>query len=53
MSSVDVHRITTVEQLRARIGEASAIVPLKLWKSLNETCRWVHPEVTLLTACDG
>jgi PPOX class probable FMN-dependent enzyme len=37
MSTVDPHRITTVEQLRARIGEASAIVPLKLWKSLNET----------------
>ena len=37
MSTVDAHRITTVEQLRARIGEPSAIVPLKLWKSLNET----------------
>lgn len=37
MSTVDPHRITTVEQLRARIGEASSIVPLKLWKSLNET----------------
>ncbi|MBM4258585.1 MAG: pyridoxamine 5'-phosphate oxidase family protein [Deltaproteobacteria bacterium] len=37
MSTTDVHRITTVEQLRARIGEPSAVVPLKLWKSLNET----------------
>ncbi len=37
MSTVDPHRITTVEQLRTRIGEASSIVPLKLWKSLNET----------------
>lgn len=37
MSTLDPHRITTVEQLRARIGEPSAIVPLKLWKSLNET----------------
>jgi|SRR5581483_3633969 len=37
MSTVDVHRITTVEQLRARIGEPSPIVPQKLWKSLNET----------------
>lgn len=37
MSTTDAHRITTVEQLRARIGEPSAVVPLKLWKSLNET----------------
>jgi hypothetical protein len=37
MSSIDPHRITNVEQLRARIGEVSALVPLKLWKSLNET----------------
>jgi PPOX class probable FMN-dependent enzyme len=37
MSTIDPHRITTVEQLRARIGEPSSIVPLKLWQSLNET----------------
>jgi uncharacterized protein len=37
MSMIDPHRITTVEQLRARIGEPSAIVPQKLWTSLNET----------------
>jgi len=37
MSTVDAHRITTIEQLRTRIGEPSAIVPQKLWKSLNET----------------
>ena len=37
MSMLDTHRITTIEQLRARIGEPSPLVPQKLWKSLNET----------------
>lgn len=37
MSTVDTHRITTIKQLRARIGDPSPIVPQKLWKSLNET----------------
>lgn len=36
MSIVDTHRITTIEQLRTRIGEPSPLVPQKLWKSLNE-----------------
>lgn len=37
MSTVDVHRITTIEQLRARIGEVSPVAPQKVWKALEET----------------
>jgi len=31
MSTMDAYRITTVEQLRDRIGDPSPIVPQKLW----------------------
>jgi PPOX class probable FMN-dependent enzyme len=35
MSTTDSYRITNVEQLRARIGEPSPVVPHKLWSSLE------------------
>lgn len=35
MAATDPYRITTVEQLRTRIGEPSSLVPHKLWRSLE------------------
>jgi PPOX class probable FMN-dependent enzyme len=35
MGATDPYRITTVEQLRARIGETSPLVQHKLWSSLE------------------
>ncbi|MGE0822056.1 MAG: MSMEG_1061 family FMN-dependent PPOX-type flavoprotein [Candidatus Binatia bacterium] len=35
MTTTDPHRITTVEQLRARIGEPHPLVPHKLWRALE------------------
>jgi uncharacterized protein len=35
MAATDPYRITTVEQLRARIGEPSPLVEYKLWRSLE------------------
>jgi PPOX class probable FMN-dependent enzyme len=35
MPTTDTHRITTVEQLRALIGEPHPLVPHKLWRTLE------------------
>jgi PPOX class probable FMN-dependent enzyme len=35
MQSTDPHRISTVEQLRALVGEPHPLVPHKLWKTLE------------------
>ena len=37
MSERDAHRITTIEQLRARIGEPHPLVPHKLLHALDQT----------------
>jgi uncharacterized protein len=38
MAGTDPHRITTVAQLRARIGEPGSLVRHKLWRALDQTC---------------
>ena len=37
-ATADPHRITSVEQLRERIGSPSELVPHKLWTELDESC---------------
>ena len=37
-ATTDPHQITSVEQLRERIGSPSELVPHKLWTELDESC---------------
>jgi len=37
MNASDAYRITTVEQLRARLGQPHPLVPHKLWPALDQT----------------
>lgn len=37
MSTPDAYRITSVDQLRARMGEPHPLVPHKLWQALDKT----------------
>jgi uncharacterized protein len=51
MPSADPHRITTVEQLRARFGQPHALVPHKLWKALEpEAVEFIKRSPFLLLA---
>lgn len=51
MATADPHRITTVEQLRARFGQPHAIVPHKLWKALEpEAIEFIKRSPFLLLA---
>jgi PPOX class probable FMN-dependent enzyme len=51
MNSTDAHRITTVEQLRAIIGEPHPLVPQKLWRTLEPaTIEFIQRSPFLLLA---
>lgn len=51
MPTADPHRITTVEQLRARFGQPHALVPHKLWKTLEpEAVEFIKRSPFLLLA---